>query len=275
MFLFSNFAQAKDGQYICSLKKPKKTFSGIIMSVTGMNFISKNIIENVISSIIKKETNSKVKIKLSGFFGSNILKGEFRELKANAKTFSYDEFYFSNLDVKTRCSYNHISLVDKEVKINEDLILDYSLDVTQDDLVKITNSDKYKKIIEKMNSDKAISAFLQIKESNFEIRKNKLYLKYTVIPSAKNDIIALISKNIKPIKISIGADLKVVDGKIELCNLTSSKYVNFAPIINRLNPLLYDFEIDENNKGELKIKFVEIKENKIHLKGEIFIPKNK
>lgn len=244
------------------------------MSVSGMNFLFRNIIENVISSIIKKETNSKVEIKLSGFFGSNILKGEFSKLKASAKNFSYNGFYFSNLDVKTMCPYNHVSLIDDKLKFNENLILDYSLEITQEDLAKISNSSEYKKTIEKMNSDKAISSLLQIKESSFEIRKNKLYLKYIVIPSAKNDIITLISKNIKPIKISIGADLKVVDGKIELCNLTSSKYVNFAPIINRLNPLLYDFEIDKNSKGELKIKQVEIKDNKICLNGEIFILKN-
>ena len=204
----------------------------------------------------------------------NILDGKFKHLKVKSDKFSYNGLYFSDLNIETKCKYNHISFLDETLKFEEDMILKYSLNITQDDLSKIANSKEYKKIIEKMNSDKTVSSLIQIQNSNFEIRKNKIYIKYSIIPSSKHDVIAIITKNIKPLKISIGADLRVVDGKIELCNLKSSKYSNLAPIINRLNPLSYNLDIDKNNKGELKVKHVEIKDDKINIQGLILIPKS-
>ena len=76
-----------------------KNISGNILSLIGLNFLSKNIIESQISHAVKKELNSKIKINLDNFYGVNILSGKFKSLEATSKEFNFDGFYFSNLKI--------------------------------------------------------------------------------------------------------------------------------------------------------------------------------
>ena len=264
--LFFNVLQANASNVCeyCSTNTAQKTLKGSIFSICGINFLSKKIIEKEISHLIKKETNSKVKIKIDNFFGVDILSGQFSSLNAKSKNFAYGGLYFSDLNIKTVCPYNYISFSQNKLNFKENMFLEYETNITQNDLEKISNSPEFKNIIEEMNKNNSISSLIEIKNINLALRKNKLYLKYTILPASKNNII---TSFIKPIKISLGANLTVENEKLKLSNInTPKKYSFLNPIINKLDPLLYGFEI--------KIKQAQINDNKILITGTIFIPKN-
>ena len=65
--IFNSPLLAQDFSQLCSPNLPNKTFGGNLMSLSGLNFLSRNIIENEMQKAIKIETNSKFKIKIKNF----------------------------------------------------------------------------------------------------------------------------------------------------------------------------------------------------------------
>jgi len=268
---------AKEYMQYCASETATKTFVGNLASLSGVNFLSKNIIEHEISKSVKKETNSDFKVNIDNFYGVNILDGEFKNLKAKANEFKYDGFFMSNLAVETLCPYNHVSYKDEKLSFRENMVLKYSTEITQKDLDKTLQGLEYKKIIDKMNSDKIISSLIKIKDSKAKIQNDKLIFSYEVLPLPKYDILSKLPVDIKPLNLSFSTNLKAKEGKLELCDfeLNSKKfnYSNFIPIINYLNPLAYSISVDKNNKGENEVQNVTIANSKISIDGIILIKK--
>lgn len=279
LILSINSTLAKDYSQFCSTNSANKTFLGNIASISGYNSISRNIIENQIAKALKKETNSKFDVKIDSFLGTNVKNGEFKSLKANSDNIFYNGIYMSDVNIETICPYNKVDYRNKTLTFDENLALKYSASITQDDLDKLLKESSYQKIIDKMNSDSTISSLIQIKNSNIKIKDDKLEIIYNILPLAKLDTIGIFKNKIKPIKIAIGANLKVEDGNIELCdfdfNNVKAKYNNLIPIINMLNPLSFEMDFDKNIKGEMDVENVKIANSKIQLEGTVLIPKTK
>ena len=279
LILSINSTLAKDYSQFCSTNSANKTFLGNIASISGYNSISRNIIENQIAKALKKETNSKFDVKIDSFLGTNVKNGEFKSLKANSDNIFYNGIYMSDVNIETICPYNKVDYKNKTLTFDENLALKYSASITQDDLDKLLKESSYQKIIDKMNSDSTISSLIQIKNSNIKIKDDKLEIIYNILPLAKLDTIGIFKNRIKPIKIAIGANLKVEDGNIELCdfdfNNVKAKYNNLIPIINMLNPLSFEIDFDKNIKGEMDVENVKIANSKIQLEGTVLIPKTK
>ena len=279
LILSFNSSYAKDYSEFCSTNSANKTFLGNIASISGYNLISRNIIEGQIAKALKKETNSKFDVKIDSFFGTNVNNGEFKSLKANSDNIFYNGIYMSDVNIETICDYNKVDYKNKTLAFDENLALKYSASITQDDLDKLLKESSYQKTLDKMNSDSTISSLIQIKNSNIKIKDDKLEITYNILPLAKLDAISIFKNKIKPIKITIGANLKIEDGNIELCDLdfnnVKAKYNNLIPVINMLNPLSFDVDIDKITKGELDIENVKIANSKILIEGSLLIPKTK
>ncbi len=277
-FIFTNPLFAKDFMQYCSINNANRTLSGNIASISGINFLSRNILEHEISKTLKKETNSKFKVNLDNFYGVNILQGDFKSLKAQSSAFQYKGLYTSNLNVETLCPFNSVAFEDDKLLFKENMVLKYSTEITQQDLDKTFNSSEYKRIIDKMNNDKILSSILKIQNSKAEIKDNKLILKYEVMPTINENLNFLIPFTLKPAKIAFSTNLKANNGKLELCDfeLNTKKYYYsyFLPIVNLLNPLEYNISIDKNNKAENEIQTVKIADSKILIDGMILIKKN-
>lgn len=271
--ILSSFAYAKDYSEFCSTNSAQKSFSGSLMSFSGLNTLSRNIIESQISRAIKKETNSKFKIKINNFYGNNILGGEFKSLKATSKKYNDGTIFLSDLKVQTICKYNHIDLIDEQIKFVEPMVLKYNAKITQDDLNEIINSAPYQKMIEKMNEDETISSLIKIKKTDVTIKHNKLYFKYMIEPLSRFNLGIF---KLNKFDIIFSADLKINNGEVEICNfqLNSKNTRVFLPLINKLNPTTWKIDIDKNNKAKLEVDFVEIKNDEILLEGYILIDKN-
>ena len=177
------------------------------------------------------------------------------------------------MKVQTICKYNHIDLVDEQIKFVEPMVLKYNAKITQDDLNEIINSAPYQKMIEKMNEDETISSLIKIKKTDVTIKHNKLYFKYMIEPLSRFNLGIF---KLNKFDIIFSADLKVNNGEVEICNfqLNSKNTRVFLPLINKLNPTTWKIDIDENNKAKLEVDFVEIKNDEILLEGYILIDKN-
>ena len=141
IFLF-NQVQASDYSKYCSTNSPKRTFGGNLASLSGVNLLTRNIAESVISKAIKDETNSKFKIKINNFYGTNILNGEIKSIKATSKKYAYEGIYLTDTSVETICPYNHINYKDEKLYFLENMVLEYSTILTKEDIHNILISKK-------------------------------------------------------------------------------------------------------------------------------------
>ena len=279
LILGLNMSYAKDYSGFCSANSADKTLFGGIASFSGYNLINRNIAEGQIAKALKKETGSKFDVKIDSFFGTNVRNGEFKSLKAKSDNIFYNGIYMSDVNIETICPYNKVVYKDKTLFFDENLALRYSASITQEDLDKLLKESSFQKTLDKMNADEAISSLIQIKNSNIKIKDDKLEITYSVLPLAKLESISIFKNRIKPIKITIGANLKVEDGNIELCDLdfnnVKAKYNNLIPVINMLDPLSFAVNIDKKIKGEIDVDSVKIANSKIEIKGTVLLPKNK
>ena len=234
------------------------------MSVSGFNFLSRNIIEHEIKKALKKETGSNFDVKINNFWGSSILNGEFQSLTLKSKNYSHDGFNSTDLLIETICPYNKVSYVNNEIKFDYDTVLKFSTTITQQDLNKSLQEGELSKFLNKINS-----SLIKIQSSNLEIQNDKLIFKYKIIPLNLGNFI-------KPISLSFSSKLKVKNNQLELCNVSfNKKQINYSQLLNMFDLTNLKVNLDRNNKAKVKIEDVEIKNSKIELLGYVIILKTK
>ena len=135
-------ALAQDYSQYCSNKIARKTFSGNLASLSGFNSLTRNIIESTIQNSIKKETNSKFDVKINNFYGTNIINGEFKSLKATSKKYDYNGIHLSNIELETICPYNHINYENERLYFLENMVLKIKTELTKEDLTKTLKAEK-------------------------------------------------------------------------------------------------------------------------------------
>lgn len=150
LFLLTGFAFANNYEQFCSINSPSKTFGGSLASLSGFNMLARNTAESIIQKEIKKETNSKFKVKINNFYGTNILNGEFKSIKATAKKYEYDGIYLKDINVETLCSYNHVSFENENLYFKENMVLKFSANLDDEDLNKTLKSGKLNKNLAKI-----------------------------------------------------------------------------------------------------------------------------
>ncbi len=259
----------------CSDITAKKTFGGFMMSTTGANLASRNTIEKIIEHEIKKETNSKFDIKIENFFANNLLGGEFKSLSAKGKNFQNDGIYLSDISLKTFCPYNKITLKDDKVNFDYDFVMTFNSKITQDDLNKMMNDEKYKNIIDELNSNSIINSFIKIQDSQIELKDTRIILKYKI--SFLEKYLNLFNKN-KTKTVNLSTKLNVKNGKISFddikSNSKSPESKLLAQLINVVYPDSLKFEVDENSKGKIELKNAKIVNGEIVLDGLLIVFKN-
>lgn len=269
---------ASDFTQYCSSNTASSTFLGSLESITGINFIARNIFEGQIASAAKKETGSKFNVDIDSFFGVNVLNGEFRNLKASSNNFNYDGISASKVDIETVCPYNKIGIDNGKVVFKENMVLKYVTEITQEDLTKIASSSKYAKIINKINSDKTLSSLVKITSSDIKLNNDKLVLNYAVTPLLNQGILSHLPIATKTLNLSFSTGLKAENGELKLCNFgLNSKKIGIdalLPLINKFNPLSYGIKLGQTNKGTVEVQNVTIANSKIKVDGMVLLPKD-
>lgn len=150
--ILSPYVFANNYELYCSNNHPLKTFNGNIASLSGFNLLTRNIAENIIQKEIKKETDSKFKIKINNFYGTNILNGEIKSIKATSKKYEHDGIYLNDINIETICSYNHILFENETLYFKENMVLSFSANSTNSNLKKTIKSGKLNKNLAKILS---------------------------------------------------------------------------------------------------------------------------
>lgn len=270
---------AKDYSALCSTVKPDKNFSGTLSSLSGINFTTKKIVQSQIEKALKKETNSKFDVEIENFFGVSLLSGNFGKVSAKSSNLVYDGFYFSNFTAETICPYNSVSFDDDNVKFNENMVLKYVSEISQDDIEKTINSTEYKKFIDKINSDNVLSALINIKEPVIKIMEDDILFEYEIVPLPNVGLNQFANNFVKPIKVSMNANLSVVDGKIQLSDFkfNDSKFDKYKGLLNLMNSydiLSFNVNPTKDTKGKMEIDNIKVENSKIKITGYLVIPKD-
>ena len=245
-------------------------FSQVISQISGTNFFLTKTVELVLQSQIKKEFGAKgVNVELIPYSGGDLISGKFKKVYVSIPFASKDDIAFSNFKAESACEFSHIVVNKNGIKFAENFLMNFSLDITNDDLQKVTVSEKYQQKLEKVKVKIANFSLLKMVEPKVEIKDEKLQISFGI------ETPLLFSSRVE--RVIVSSKLKAKDGKIELANL----YVNtkkydasmLLPIINLLNPLSFEANIS-NNMGIAQIQNVDIIKDKISLNGVIFVPKN-
>ena len=244
-------------------------FMTALSVASGLNFVS----EKIAQSIIKKEFSKiakgdKIKYNLESYSSRDLKNGIFKSLSISGENLEINGIYLSELNIKTLCDFNYVKQENNNIVFVEDLPLSLSLKVSDSDINKTMQSNKYKKVIEDIN--RLGLGGIKISSTNVEIKSNKFYYHIGIsIPFIK------VEK-----KITISADLKVNNGEIDFTNTHLSSggvkldLSKIDYIINYINPLDFSVKILDNKNAKVSIKNASISENIVSVDAVAVIPKN-
>ncbi len=277
VFLFlANCANAftSETSYYCA-KEPYDIsggFKGFLTSASGVNFLTTQVAERGIARALKKELGANFNVQIQTFGGNNLLNGKFKKLSATSKDLNKDGLYFSSMNVETLCGFNHVKYEDNQLYFVENMVIKYQGKITEADLQKTIASTEYGKFIDNLTQSTGGNYVLKITNSNIKINNNKIVMSY--------DFLAPTFMGTIPKTIKFTAGLNVENGKILFDNvdfgnpITNLAMKSALPMINKLNPLVYQVKTDKRNNAIVNVKNVKIVNNEILADGLIIIPKN-
>lgn len=260
---YSNMCAPK--AYDISSKKCQVT-----SKVTGMTFLAEKIAQHIIKKELKKATKEKFKVEMKSYSAKDLLKGRFKSLKISGRNLDIDDAYLTYFEAKTACDFNYVVLDKNSIKFKENMIMNFMIEISNDDLKRTINSTGYLDMLNKTKLSCFGITFFKLDSADVQIKNDKLYFTINVTSPMSS----------KPIPIAIRSDLKVEDGnivltKIDLVNIyTVIDLSKITYLLNALNPLTFSTDILNNKDSKMKIQTVNIKGDKIFINGNVFIPKN-
>lgn len=245
--------------------------SSFLSKITGMNTLVTGVLESQIKKQMDKALSSDTKVEIEPFGAKSLLEGKFKKFTASTPYAQVDGIYFSNLTAKSLCDYNHFIYKDGQVYTNENFLMEFSANITSEDLQKIVESEQYQKLLNSMNIKVGNYTVFRVYEPKAEIKENKLVFSIKVISPLTLG---------QPKLISTTMDMVVSDGKLIFTDIKTTPQLKdtnlntLLPIINKLNPFTVKLAILNNTDSNLKIKEVYTLEDKINIKGLVIVQKN-
>lgn len=243
-----------------------------ISNASGTNFLLTKIVEATFQKELKKEMQSNFNVEIKAYGAKNFLDGKFKNLTVESKKINSQNVSATNFYANSLCDYNHIILKDDKLYFAENFLLEYSSEITDNDLKRTVLSPNYLNLINKIDLSLGGLTLFKIHEPTIEIKNNRIYM------SAKMTNMTFYGTKTQIFKMN--SKLKVQDEKIVFTdvNIGSNNYglsQSFVlSMINNLNPFVFNFKIDDNNRAKIKVKDLKIENNTIYVKGIVIIPKN-
>lgn len=245
--------------------------SSTLSRVTGMNAIIAATLESQVRKQMNKALTADFKVNITPFGAKSMLQGKFKSISAHSDSAYIDGFYLSNVTAESLCSYNHFIYKNGEVYTNENFLLGFSADITSSDLQKIISTPEYTKFLHSMNVSVGNMSLFKIFDPKAEIKYDRLVFSIKVAsPLTFNE----------PRLVSTSMGLAVENGKFLFTDIKTTPAMSTAnlntilPIINKLNPFVFNASILNNPKSSIKINDVNINGDKIVIKGLVIVPKN-
>lgn len=241
-----------------------------IQKITGMNFLTEKIAQNIIKKELKKATKEKFKVEMKSYSAKDLIQGKFKSLKFSGKNLEIEGAYLSSFEAKTLCEFNSVELVKNTIKFRENMVMDFAIEISNSDLKKTVKSTGYLDSLNKINLSGFGITFFKLNGAEVEIKNNKLYFTIKVTSPMST----------KPLSMVVASDLKVENGQIVLTKLYFTNLFAIVDLskmtylLNALNPLTFSTDILNNKDSKMKINSVDIIGDRIFVKGNILIPKN-
>lgn len=278
VFLFLMFISqasfAYDYSQMCAVP-PYPVSSGVprfFSNATGMNFLITQVAESQIQRSLNKEIDGNFKVKIKPYGAKNLLDGKFKSLTITSKKVMYGEAGISDFRAKTICDYNQVVLKNKDVYFAQNLIFNYSGFITSKDFQNIVLSKEYISFLEKMNVTIVNKVIFKVFDPKVKIDNDRIQLAFKVMTPLS------FAEGVS--NVTLNAGLAIQDEKIVFTDIdfgSANSRLNLSkmlPIINRLNPLTYEFDLSKSSKGILKVSNVKIAQSKIFVDGVFIIPQN-
>lgn len=237
----------------------KETF---IKKITGLNFISKKIVEIAIAKVLNDEFyKSNISTNLEIFNSHRLKNGEFKALEFKSERLRYRALSLSEFNAQTICSYNKVAYANKKIYFPIDLPLKFEGKITNLDLQNVINSEEFQRELKKVSI---------IGDLKVEIANN--FINFTI------PIKTFFSE--KPLNIKFKANIEVDNNKIVLRNITFNRKSNIinndiiASLINQINPIMYEINSANGKFCKLFITKAQIVDNEIRTNGVLIINKN-
>ncbi len=267
IILFSNTANADIYEVTCPNINITENES-LLNKVTGMNFISKKIIETAIEKEINEELNSKANADLKIYSVKKLKNGEFKGLKLKSEQIKYKALSLSNFEAETICQYNKVIFKNTRIYYPMELPFKYKAEITNNDIQNILTSDEFQK---------------EINHKSIKVNGVKLFTIGTPFVEIKNGYIYFkipLKTMFAKISISFKADLEVENNKIVLKNITFGSKSNIiddsmmSDLIDSVNPITYKMEKFKSKFCKIHITKAKIIDDKIETEGIFIINKN-
>lgn len=254
-------------------------FSSTLSRVSGVNFLGSKIAEHILKSQVTKNADGKFSVDVKSYSVADLKAGRFKSMEIHGKNVVADGVYFSTMDISTLCDFNYIVYDEKNstAVFKEDFPMSFAVTLSEDDLNKTMKAAGYFDMIEKVNNfGKSLSLF-KVESTQAKIRNNKFVYVFNLNVPA----LSFISGKSSKFEVALITDLRVEDGEVLLDN---PQFVNsyvkvdlgsLTKVFNYLDPLDYSLKVMKNKDADLKVRNVNIINDKINISGTINIPKDK
>lgn len=247
--------------------------SQFFSTITGQKFIAEKVGEKIIRKSVQKNIISgDIKTSLKSFSARDLKAGRFKSIEIKGKDVNAQGIMISSFHAKTICDFNYVTEnKDGDVIVKENMPLDISIVITEDDINKTMESSDYKRLVDNINNIGGNFNIFQVESTKVRLKDDKLYytMKYTM-PFIK-----------KAKEVAFSADLRVENGDIKMAN---TSYVNnstsvdlnkFSRILNYINPLDFSAKILENRDTKFNIENINISDKKVTIEGKMTVLKDK
>jgi hypothetical protein len=274
VLLVSNLSAMADCEiYSCVSPYDMNTkFRTVMGAIGGVNSITEKTVETILKKEAEKYvTTDKLKIDIDSYSSKDLKNGIFKSAYAKGENVIINDIHLSELELKTLCEFNYIKQSGNSIVLVEDLPLSFKLAMTQDNINRTMQHQKYKQIVEDLNALGAnYAGGLKISSTKVAIKNNKFY--YIVgfhIPffGQEPKIVFQSDVHAKDGKLNY-TNTKIVSGNISL-DLSKSNF-----LMNYLNPLSFSVKIFDEKDADIRIEKVSIENNEIIASGVINVKKD-
>ena len=259
----------------CNVTCPSETMKviedeNVFLKVTGINFLTKQIVETAIEKELKDELNSKFNADLDIFTLKRLKNGEFKNLLLASDNFRYKAMSISDFKAETICPYNQIIYKNKKVYYPNDLPFKFNANITNNDIKNIIKSKEFQKQIQR--SAVKINGFttLEVQEPIVTINNGQLEFSIPIRTFLSNE----------PFIMNLKSNIEVANNKIMLKDTTFSTNSNIinidilGGIINQVNPVAFQINSIDSRYCKIYITSAKIQGNIIKTEGIFIINKN-
>lgn len=236
-----------------------------LQAISGVNFISAQIAEEIIKKEISKQPGLKnTKIRLKLYSAGDLVAGKIKSFKVTGKNIAFDDLYIKKIKAESLCKFTWLDYKSKPAVLKTPLYIKYSAEITNKELEKFFASDSVKKALT------GINIYLsRLKIGKTDITEIKSFIKDEKININANLAYKNSFFSIKfPVKFKTA--LSVKDGKVFLSDVKFAQddYIKkFGFITDSLtinNIFIFD-------SAKIKTKNSKININKIQINDKIFI----